>query len=205
MAANARARMFLIMVAGVAVCLHVAGARALAAEEEETGFMARAPSVKEIAAMLPARPKGFGRPITDRESWNELAKVRSYQRTLAKAESLLKKPFPETSDELYLDFSRTGNRTRWQGPNGARRSWISALTIAECVENKGRFLPRLEEAISAICAERTWVMPAHDYGLANFHGKPSSSHLGVRAGISVLRRHGRGPQEFLKAQHMRRR
>lgn len=178
MAANARAKTFLSMVAGIAVCLHAAGARALAAEEKETGLMAKVPSVKEIAAMLPARPKGFGRPITDRESWNELAKVRSYQRTLAKAESLLKKPFPETSDELYLDFSRTGNRTRWQGPNGARRSWINTLTVAECVENKGRFLPRLEEAIAAICAERTWVMPAHDHGLANFHGKRIDIDLG---------------------------
>ena len=42
--------------------------------------------------------------------------------------------------------------------------------MAECIENRGRFLPAIEAAIRAICGEKTWVMPAHDYGLTNFNG-----------------------------------
>jgi hypothetical protein len=53
---------------------------------------------------------------------------------------------------------------------GQRRARIVYLTLAECLESQGRFLPALEEAIAALCAERTWVMPAHDTSLANFRG-----------------------------------
>jgi hypothetical protein len=59
-----------------------------------------------------------------------------------------------------------------------RRGRIRQYTIAECLENKGRFLRPLTEAIQAVCAERTWVMPAHDRGLKNFHGKSITIDLG---------------------------
>jgi hypothetical protein len=46
------------------------------------------------------------------------------------------------------------------------------------MENKGRFLPAFEEIVQAICSERTWVMPAHDRGLANFDGTSIDIDLG---------------------------
>ena len=42
--------------------------------------------------------------------------------------------------------------------------------LAECIENQGRFLPAIEEAIRAVCSDKTWVLPAHDVGLKNFKG-----------------------------------
>ncbi len=134
--------------------------------------------VKEIAEMLSEKPAGFGLPITEREAWNKLAKEDSFKRIISEAERLLREPIPDQPDDLYLDYSRTGNRTRWQRVSGRRRGRISTLVLAECIENKGRFIPAFEDIVKAICTERTWVMPAHDRGLSNFNGKSIDIDLG---------------------------
>jgi hypothetical protein len=134
--------------------------------------------VKEITVMLSENPAGIGLPITERDAWKKLAKEDSFKRVVSEAERLLREPIPEQPDELYLDYSRTGNRTRWQRVSGRRRGRISTLVLAECLENKGRFLSAFEEIVQAICSERTWVMPAHDGGLSNFKGTSIDIDLG---------------------------
>jgi len=134
--------------------------------------------VKEIAVMLLEKPAGFGRPITDRSAWEKLAKSDSFKSVISEAERLLREPIPEQPDDLFLDFSRTGNRSRWQRVAGRRRGRISTLVLAECMENKGRFLPAFEEIVRAICSEKTWVMPAHDRNLTNFKGTSVDIDLG---------------------------
>ncbi|MEP0843656.1 MAG: heparinase II/III family protein [Phycisphaerae bacterium] len=126
--------------------------------------------IEAIAAMLPERPAGVGRPISDRPAWEALSRHAAMKENLQEAEALLKEPLPETTDDLYLEYSRTGNRTHWQDLNFKRRGRLPVLVLAECVENKGRFIPALRALIESLCAERTWVMPAHDGGLANFKG-----------------------------------
>jgi len=137
--------------------------------------------ISQIAAMLGEKPKGFGAPISDRTAWEALGKNDSFAETLKEAAELLQKPIPEQSDDLYLDFSRTGNRTRWQRVSGQRRGRVSTLVLAECLENKGRFVPAFEEIVRALCAERTWVMPAHDGKLTNFRGESVDIDLGSSA------------------------
>jgi len=89
---------------------------------------------------------------------------------VANAEKLLDQPIPELTDDLFLDFSRTGNRTRCQRVLSQRQGRYPALVLAECIENRGRFLPAIEESIRACCGDKTWVMPAHDRSLRNFNG-----------------------------------
>ncbi len=60
-----------------------------------------------------------------------------------------------------------------------RRGRVSTFTLAEGLENRGRFIPPLEETIRALCAERTWVMPAHDGKLDNFNGRTIEMDLGA--------------------------
>ena len=134
--------------------------------------------IKDIADMLDEKPAGFGRPITDRSAWEKLAKSDSFKSVISEAERLLREPIPEQPDDLFLDFSRTGNRSRWQRVAGRRRGRISTLVLAECMENKGRFLPAFEEIVRAICSEKTWVMPAHDRNLTNFKGTSVDIDLG---------------------------
>jgi len=127
--------------------------------------------VEVIARMLRDRPAGFGRPITDRAAWERLAEQRGFATVVGDAEKTAATPIPDQPDELYLEFSRTGNRMHWQDVAAERRGRIRTLVLGECVENKGRFLPALHETIRALCSERTWVMPAHDGKLANFRGE----------------------------------
>jgi hypothetical protein len=131
-----------------------------------------------IAAMLPEQPAGVGRPMTDRASWEAPAMKGAADRIVADAERRLGQPIPEQPDDLFLEFSRTGNRTHWQRVAGQRRGRVDAFALAECLENKGRFVPAFEEAVAALCAERTWMMPAHDGNLANFEGKSIDIDLG---------------------------
>jgi hypothetical protein len=135
--------------------------------------------VQAIAALLPARPAGFGEPITNRAPWTRLASLPAFQRLLREARTTSAEPLPESPDDLYLDFSKTGNRERWQKVAGLRRGRVPAFALAECLENQGRFLAPLEETIRALCAERTWVMPAHDTKLDNFHGRTVEMDLGA--------------------------
>jgi len=137
------------------------------------------PPAEAVAKMLPAEPAGPGRPISDRAAWRKLGKTSSYNSAVRRAEGLLKQPIADSPDELYLDFSKTGNRTRWQRVAGRRRGRIGYLTLAECVENKGRFVAAFEKAAEAVCAERTWVMPAHDRSLTNFKGTSIDIDLGA--------------------------
>ncbi|MHC4640674.1 MAG: heparinase II/III family protein [Planctomycetota bacterium] len=134
--------------------------------------------IKEIASLLSEKPAGFGTPITERNTWKKLAKNDSFKNVISEAKRLLKEAIPEQPDDLYLDFSRTGNRTRWQRVSGRRRGRISTLVLAECMENKGRFIPAFEKIVKVICSERTWVMPAHDRSLTNFKGTSVDIDLG---------------------------
>ncbi|MDQ3813200.1 MAG: hypothetical protein M3347_04525, partial [Armatimonadota bacterium] len=126
--------------------------------------------VRAVAAMLPEKPAAPGWPITDRAAWDSRATQPAYRNLLKRAEDILQQPLPEQPDDLYLEFSRNGNRTRWQNVATQRRSRLVPLVIGECLENKGRFVPAIEQLIAAVCAERTWVMPAHDAKLENFKG-----------------------------------
>lgn len=139
--------------------------------------LATSERVAQIAQMLPERPVGPGRPIVDRASWSTFASQGVRERLVRQAEGALRTPLPETADELYLDFSKTGNRTRWQDIAGKRRGRIPELALAECIEGKGRFLGAFHELARSLCAERTWTMPAHDRKLDNFHGRAVSIDL----------------------------
>src|SRR5438128_2672998 len=96
--------------------------------------------VRALAAMLPEKPTGVGRPLSDRAAWAELARRPAFRDVIPRAERLLAEPLPEQPDELFLDFSRTGNRRRWEQVAFQRRGRVSALALAECLENSGRFL-----------------------------------------------------------------
>jgi len=137
----------------------------------------------DIAGFLPPKPAGLGRPAADRTAWKALAKIDGYRDIVDEAGKITGSPLPDQPDELYLDFSRTGNRNRWQRVAGRRRGRIHLFTIAECVENHGRFIADLEKTVAAVCSERTWVYPAHDRSLANFKGRTididlASSYVG---------------------------
>lgn len=137
--------------------------------------------VQAIAALLPEKPTAPGPAITDRTAWGRLAAQPEGRKLVAQAEKLLTQPIPDQPDDLYLEYSRTGNRTHWQAVSGVRRGRLVTLVLAECLEDKGRFLTGINAIVDALCAEKTWVLPAHDGGLKNFHGAVTEIDLGSSA------------------------
>ncbi len=135
--------------------------------------------IARIAAMLPEAPGLPVPPASDRRAWSRTARRREVQAAVTRAEAYLKSPLPAMTDELYLDYSRTGNRDRAQGPFFDRRSRVAAYVLAECAEGRGRFLGPLQEAIRSISAERSWVLPAHDGNLQTFNDKLITVDLGA--------------------------
>jgi hypothetical protein len=135
--------------------------------------------LQEIAGMLPAQPAGFAWPITNRPAWQSLAADQAFHKVLAEGNKLLTQPLPDQPDSLFLEYSQNGNRTHWQKVASERRGRIETFSLAEAFENRGRFLPPLETTIASLCAEKTWVLPAHDGGLQNFHGVEIIPDLGA--------------------------
>lgn len=131
------------------------------------------------AKHLSPQPSGVGVPISRRDVWDVFARDKDFRSVIGQAEEELKRPIAETPDELYLDFSKTGNRRRYEARLSARRNRMGILALAECLENRGRFLGELENTITAICQEKTWVMPAHDRRLDNFYGRTVEIDLGA--------------------------
>ncbi len=97
--------------------------------------------VQAIAELLPALPRGVGATINERDKWEALAAHPAFAGCIKQAAKLLDTPIPEAPDELYLEYSTTGNRTHWQSVVGQRHSRVGELVLAECLENQGRFLP----------------------------------------------------------------
>src|SRR3972149_2260835 len=110
--------------------------------------------VKVYQERLPKTPRGMGPTTEDRRTWKKLAKHPAAAKIIQEAENLLKTPLPELTDELYLDYSRTGNRDRCQAVIFKRQNRVSVLVLAECFENRGRFIPAIEDIIRSICREK---------------------------------------------------
>jgi len=124
--------------------------------------------IAEIEAMLPERPAGFGKPCGDRGFWNSPATRALAGTAAAEAEKLRGQKFPAWSDDLYLDYSRTGNRPPGEQMVRRREAWLCPLVVAECLEDHGRFLPVIQKILSEYAREPSWTLPAHDGNLDNF-------------------------------------
>ncbi len=109
--------------------------------------------------------------MPDDAAWRRIASRREMRDSVSRAEALLEATLPELTDDLYLDYSKTGNRRRCEAVLFERRGRLPVFAIAECVERKGRFVPKLEELIRSICAEKSWVLPAHDGNLQTFRNE----------------------------------
>ena len=98
-----------------------------------------------------------------RKPWEELpAPLRAAG--IRRGKQLLGHRWPELPAALYLDFARTGNRQRYEGPYFGRRHALGSLVLAECMEGKNRFLDDIANGIWAICEESSWCIPAHNSG-----------------------------------------
>jgi hypothetical protein len=134
----------------------------------------------EIVSFLPKQPFCVGKPITDRAAWEVLPAGN----IIKNAENTLKTPIQELPESLYKEFFQNGNRTNYQNARNRKYRRLIVFTLAECIENKGRFIVPLEATIRSICADPSWTLPAHDSNAEIYDGKTIHIDL-VSADTSV--------------------
>lgn len=98
----------------------------------------------------------------ERDAWDALpAGLR--QGHVILAEQYLHHEWPSLPATLFMEFTRTGNRSHYEGRSFERRNILTALVIGECIEGQGRFLDDIINGIWAICEESYWGVPATNY------------------------------------------
>lgn len=100
-------------------------------------------------------------PAKDRIAWDGLDSIWREQ-TLLLGKKYLGFSYPYISATDFMEFLRTGNRTNFEDKSFSKRHALSALVLAECVENKGTFLDDIINGIFSICEESAWQLPAHN-------------------------------------------
>ncbi|MBB5437987.1 hypothetical protein HDC92_001661 [Pedobacter sp. AK017] len=127
--------------------------------------------VKQIEAMLPEKPSGFGETYKNRKEWNRLLNSRKYDKLLKSADSSLTEPFPAWSDTDYLAYWTKGTSVPGKNMLQKRLLWLTRYVFAECLTDQGKYTKAAEDAILELCRQKSWVNPTHDYNKVNFEGK----------------------------------
>lgn len=126
--------------------------------------------VREIAAMLPEKPQGIGVTYKDRGYWDGMKKDPKAKALLEEVGAMVKKPMPPFVDSLYLHLNATNVRLPGEKMMNARYDYVFKLALAECLENKGRYMRAIENGIIELCNQKPWSIPAHDRSLQNYNG-----------------------------------
>ena len=100
------------------------------------------------------------------------------------ADSLLKAKPAACTDELYIEFSKNGNRTHYQRPYGQLVGTLEKLVSRERESRDGKHVAKIAEFIEAISALKSWTFPAHDASLTSFHGTPHIDLGAARLGLA---------------------
>jgi hypothetical protein len=132
---------------------------ALAARERD--FLSKGWPPGKLRASLIPRAEWKPYPgIEDRAAWDALPPDLR-KAVLAEGERYLGQPWPPLPATVFLDYKRNGNRSNYERLSRPRRTRVQALALAECVENKGRFLDEILNGVWFICEESFWGVPAH--------------------------------------------
>ena len=89
---------------------------------------------------------------TDRTAWHSLDAEgrREIEKT---AEQFLQFPYPYLTATDFLEFSRTGNRVRYETRLFSKRLALSAQVLGECVRYDDRYMDDIINGIYSICDE----------------------------------------------------
>ncbi|TRX62039.1 heparinase [Fulvivirga sp. M361] len=97
---------------------------------------------------------------SDRAAWEQVPQYLQ-NRWIQRGEKALSYEWSALPATLFLDYARTGNRQPYSSKLYERRIKLRQLVLAECMENKGRFIDQIINGIWLICEETFWGIPAH--------------------------------------------
>lgn len=69
---------------------------------------------------------------------------------------------PELPLSLWLEFTKSGNRSHYEHAYFLRRRHLCRLVMTECVDHRGELLSLIADYVWAICEESAWQLPAHN-------------------------------------------
>ncbi len=127
--------------------------------------------VKEIAVLLPEKPKGFGDPVQVRGRWDSLYTTGAFLRLINEADSISSVPFPELTEAIYMSYYKGKDSETSKRFIMKRRMLLAKMIWAECLTNRGTYMPAIIHALRSIVNTRTWTFPAEDREKTNWEGK----------------------------------
>lgn len=124
------------------------------------------PTAKQFEMLKAVMPKESYKPspaISDRIYWEGIATTASGKDYLKKAISEFEiKPEVPITDSIYRLANRDGNRGIYKPRYYRTMERLEHFILAECLENKGRFLPQINVYLNAIMDMKSWLHPNHD-------------------------------------------
>lgn len=105
-------------------------------------------------------------PVRDRAAWDTLP---AFDRWLYGGGEAARaaRHIPPLPLHLWLDFTDTGNRARYEHAYFQRRRLLCRLVMAECMGHTGEYLPPIADLVWALCEESAWQLPAHNSYIRN--------------------------------------
>ena len=122
-------------------------------------------------------PTGVGPKLSDRAAWRNSNLDRKAIVSAAEAER--DKPVPAWGMPEYEAYEKTGSREPHGVPFKQRLYRTGLFSLAAGITDDKKFIDAARREAEAILEEPTWVIPAHDKGLANYHGEKTDVDLGV--------------------------
>lgn len=143
------------------------------------------PSSQQIKMLEEFVPYNLYKPapnINNRIYWNKIALLESGQDYIIKANNLIhKQPEIPISDEIYRRANKEGNRRIYKPRYYRTMETLEVFIVAECIENKGRFISQIKIYMQAIMDMKSWLHPNHDDNEnSNLEGKSITIDLGAR-------------------------
>ncbi len=112
-------------------------------------------------------------PKCGEPGWQELPDYIK-ESILQEAEVLEKEPWPMLLASDLLSTHYTGDRS--DGVLFGRRTKLITLVLAECIENKGRYIEEIIDGVWAICEETWWGVPVHMLKVPKSVGLPREDY-----------------------------
>ncbi|MFA6676511.1 MAG: heparinase II/III family protein [Bacteroidales bacterium] len=144
--------------------------------------------LKMLSPFVPDKTYHIAPSIYDRSYWHEFASSKVGEKYYKEALELKdKEPEIPISDEIYRRANKEGNRQIYKPRYYRTMDRLEHFILAECIENKGQFIPQIETYCTAIMKMKSWMHPNHDDAQNSvLEGKRVAIDLGARKFGSVL-------------------
>jgi hypothetical protein len=122
----------------------------------------------------------------ERAAWDALRDQSVSHQIVEQAEHALREPTPVITASKYLAYFCDGERESYGIPADRRRERLALMTLAECLEARGRFLDAILDEAWAVCEQSTWVIPAHARDYPNQLADPAIPLIDLFSAITAF-------------------